>query len=146
MELEKFINQLDEPRIVAAIAGAEKKTSGEIRLFVSSRKLGTDDIRTRAAKRFEKLGMTATRHRNGVLLYFLPNDQKFVIFGDTGIHQKCGEDFWTQIAQDIQQELKSGNFTASIVHAITKVGEALKTHFPIESGDQNELPNSISSE
>ncbi len=146
METQEFIQYLDEPRIVAAIAAAEKQTSGEIRLFVSHRPLGTDDIRTRAQARFEKLGMTATSNRNGVLLYFLPRDQKFVILGDTAIHEKCGEDFWAAVAQGLQQELRGGNFTRAIVNAITKVGEALKVHFPVQFDDQNELPNEIEKE
>ena len=75
MNSREFLAQLDEARIVAAIAQAEKGTSGEIRVFVSEREV--DDVVERAERRFEKLGMTRTALRNGVLLYCAPRSQKF---------------------------------------------------------------------
>lgn len=143
MKPEHFHDKLDDARVVAAIAAAERRTSGEIRVFISRRRLGRDDVLARAQARFEKLGMTATAERNGVLLYILPHDQKFAILGDRGIHEKCGDAFWNAIAGHLRERLARGEFTDGVVEAVTRAGEALARHFPARGGDTNELPDHI---
>src|SRR5437667_12909612 len=92
MKPRDFISQLDEARIVGAIAEAERKSSGEIRVYVSHRKR-TDPLAF-AQKRFLELGMTNTRHRNAVLIYLVPRTRQFAIVGDRGVHEKGGDAFW----------------------------------------------------
>ena len=70
MKHSEFIGKLDEPRIVAAIAEAEKKTSGEIRVYISHKQ--RHDALSFAKKRFQELGMFRTRQRNAVLIYIVP--------------------------------------------------------------------------
>jgi uncharacterized membrane protein len=144
MKPRDFLNQLDDARVVEAIMAAERRTSGEIRVFVSGRKLGSDEVVARAAARFEKLGMMATRERNGVLLYFVPRERKYAVIGDRGIHEKCGPDFWREIATGLHVRLVRGEFTEGVVEAIERAGEALARYFPSRGDDRDELPNEIS--
>src|SRR5262245_33949179 len=141
MKPNEFIAQLDEARIVRAIAEAERKSSGEIRVYVSHKP--RHDVMTAAQRRFVKLGMTRTRRRNGVLIYFAPVVRKFAIFGDIAIHEKCGDEFWGTLSSGLSDEFKRGNFTAAIVMAVEQVGAVLAQHFPPTPGDQNELPNEV---
>lgn len=141
MKTSDFFNRLDEAKIVAEIAAAEKQTSGEIRVFVSSRT--PDDAVARARERFEKLGMTRTRHRNAVLIYFAPRVQKFAVIGDSGIHEKCGDAFWQETVAEIGGHLRAEHFTEAVQHAVRKVGALLAQHFPAEPGDADELPNDL---
>ncbi|MFZ0711835.1 MAG: TPM domain-containing protein [Terrimicrobiaceae bacterium] len=143
MKPHDFLQKLDDAEVVKAIKAAERKTSGEIRVFVTSRDLGADKVVDRATARFEKLGMTATRERNGVLLYFVPRAHQFAIVGDKGIHEKCGEAFWGDVASGIGAKLKEGRFTEAVVRAIEKTGEALARHFPRRPDDRNELPDAV---
>lgn len=142
MKASDFIHQLDEARIVAAITEAERRTSGEIRVFVSHRHRDKDTME-RAKERFAKLGMAETRDRNAVLLYFAPRDQALAIVGDQGIHEKCGEEFWQAVTHELEEEFKRGNFSDAVVAAIGKTGELLARHFPIRPDDEDELPNAI---
>lgn len=141
MKTSDFFSKLDETRIVAEIAVAEKQTSGEIRVFVSSRT--PEDAVARARERFEKLGMTRTRQRNAVLIYFAPRVQKFAVIGDRGIHEKCGDAFWQETVAEIGAHLRADHFTEAVQHAVRKVGALLAQHFPPEPGDVNELPNDL---
>jgi len=141
MKTHEFISRLDETKIVAEIAAAEKQTSGEIRVFIS-RKSPADAL-VRARERFEKLGMSRTRHRNGVLIYFAPRVQKFAVIGDSGIHEKCGDAFWQETVAEIGAHLRADHFTEAVQHAVRKVGALLAQHFPAEPGDINELPNDL---
>lgn len=142
MKTKDFLYQLDEPHVVKTIAAAELQTSGEIRVFISEREVN-DDVIPRATARFQKLGMAATRDRNAVLLYFAPKSQKFAIIGDTGIHEKCGQAFWEEVAAEMRRTLREEKFTAAVAAAVQKVGEVLARHFPARPDDQNELPNRV---
>lgn len=143
MKPQDFLRQLDETEVVRAIQDAERKTSGEIRVFVTNRQIGADDVVARAASRFERLGMTATRERNAVLLYFAPRSHQFAIVGDKGVHEKSGDAFWHEVASAVRDKLRSGRFTEAVVGGINMVGDALARHFPGRSDDRNELPNEI---
>jgi uncharacterized membrane protein len=141
MKPKEFINHLGDDKIVAAIAEAERKTSGEIRVYVSHRH--REDALAAAKARFAKLGMARTRHRNAVLIYFAPLTRKFALWGDVEVHKKCGEEFWREIAAQMAAALKNGRFTEAVVIAVQRVGEVLARHFPREPGDKNELPDGV---
>ncbi len=147
MKAKDFLNKLDEARVVDAIRLAELKTSGEIRVFVSRQSLRAgEDVMARAAKQFEKLGLTVTRERNGVLIYFMPHAQKFAILGDKGIDEKCGLDFWQSVVVRIGAQLRSDHFTDAVTEAVGMVGEALGRHFPRRPDDRDELANEVGSD
>src|SRR5947207_13897134 len=114
--MRKFLSKLDSDRIVAAIADAEKRSSGEIRVHVTRRK--PDNLEERARRRFELLGMTRTAERNGVLFYVAPNLRRFHILGDSGIHEKCGDEFWKETAAGMEEHFRRGEFTEGLIHGI----------------------------
>lgn len=142
--MASFFSQLDHDRIVAAIAAAESRSSGEIRVHVTQRQ--PDDLEARARRRFELLGMTNTAERNGVLFYIAPGLRRFQILGDLGIHEKCGDDFWKEVAAEMEESFRRGDFTEGIVRGVEKVGNLLAAHFPRSTQDRNELPDSIDEE
>lgn len=146
MDLKGFLESLDHPGIVAAIRDAESRSRGEIRVHVSH--IDVEDARGAAAAAFEKLGMAATRERNGVLLFVAPRNQRFAIVGDSGIHDKCGDAAWEEIASAAAADFRSGDFTRAIVGAVGRVGGVLERHFPRVAGrtDHDELPDDVSSD
>jgi uncharacterized membrane protein len=139
---KEFLALLDQPRIVAAIGAAEGETSGEIRVHIQP-KVSGGDARHVAERTFERLGMTKTALRNGVLLFIASEERSFVILGDKGIHKKVPSNFWDEIAARLTSRFRSGEFTDGIVEAITAAGHQLKTYFPRASDDVNELPDEI---
>ena len=141
MKPKEFIDKLDDNEVMAAIASAEQKSSGEIRVFVSNDKPA--DALAAAEKQFLKMGMAKTRERNGVLIYFAPKIQQFAVVGDKAIHEKCGSDFWQSIASKISSHLKAGEFTEAVVEAVSEIGAVLARHFPRSPDDRNELPNQV---
>jgi uncharacterized membrane protein len=141
MDHKEFLSKIDHDRIVGAIQSAEQQTSGEIRVHVQ-RRVGPN-IRMFAEKTFERLGMTKTAHRNGVLLFIATEPRRFVILGDRGIDAKVPAGFWDEIAARLTNRFKNDQFTEGIVEAITSTGEHLKQYFPRALGDKNELPDEI---
>ncbi len=141
MNHKEFISKLDEARIMKAIVEAERKSSGEIRVYISHRRR-TAPLKF-ARKRFVELGMTRTRHRNAVLIYLVPLTRRFAIVGDAGVHEKCGDAFWQQVSAGMAGLLKQGRFTEAIIEAIQMIGDTLARHFPRDPDDRNELPDRI---
>jgi uncharacterized membrane protein len=124
-----------------AIDKAEKRTSGEIRLFIEDH--SEDGPLDRAAFLFDKLGMSKTDLHNGVLIYVALKDHKFSIIGDYGIHAKVGSTFWDHIKEKMTDHFKAGRIYEGLKLAIYDSGEALANHFPYTSGDRNELSNDV---
>ena len=136
-----FFSAFDSDRIVQAIAAAERRTSGEIRVHVT--KHSPRELEARAERRFQLLGMTRTAERNGVLIYIAPKARRFRVLGDQGIHEKAGAEFWTQVAAAMEEHFRRGEFTEGVVRGVERVGELLAAHFPRKDGDRDELPNEV---
>ena len=142
MSVENFFSKEQKKQITDAIAEAELDTSGEIRLHMEGRcKI---DVLDRAAYVFEKLEMHKTAQRNGVLFYLAVHDRKFAILGDAGINQVVPENFWDQIKETMLGYFKEGNFVDGLSTGILMAGAQLKTNFPYQSEDVNELSDEIS--
>ena len=141
MRTKEFIEKLEDDRIVRAIAAAEATTSGEIRVFIQRGEVA-DPVGS-ARKQFERLGMTKTRERNGILVFIAPRAQKFAVIGDQGVHEKCGDAFWQTLTQAMQTDFQAQNFTDAVVHAIQEAGQLLAQHFPRRPDDRDELPNTV---
>lgn len=141
-EAENFFTKEDEARIVAAVKDAENRTSGEIRVHLENH--AKEPNLQHAQKVFEKVGMTKTELRNGVLFYLAVQDHQFSIIGDKGINEVTPDDFWDKIRDTMQEQFKKGDFAEGLVRGIEMAGKALKAYFPVGDDDINELPDKIS--
>ena len=132
----------DHRRIVAAIRRAEHATSGEIRVHMQ-RRCGADPYRD-AVRVFERLRMTRTATRNGVLIFLAWRDRRFAVIGDTSIHERVGDVFWRTTAEAMTPHFAAGNLVAGVEAGVLAAGAALHRHFPHQRNDVNELPDDIS--
>ncbi|MCB0401646.1 MAG: TPM domain-containing protein [Flavobacteriales bacterium] len=139
---KELFTQAEQQQIVAAIKTAEKNTSGEIRVHIERN--CKEDVLDHAAFMFEKLEMHQTELRNGVLIYLAVEDRQLAILGDVGINLKVPKGFWDATRDVMLSHFKSGNYALGLSEGILKAGEQLKTHFPYEKDDVNELSDEIS--
>lgn len=141
-EEERPFSPEDENRIEAAIAEAERMTSGEIRIHVEKR--CPDDALTRARHVFGRLQMHETAERNGVLLYVALEDHKLAVYGDEGIHATVGLNYWAGVIDVIVRKGRNGDLSGGLVDGILQIGTILKKYYPYQTDDQNELDNAVS--
>jgi len=141
-EKKDHINDEDQARIISAIEKAELNTSGEIRIHIESK--CKEDILDHAAFIFEKLEMHKTDQRNAILFYIAITDHKFAVIGDAGIHEKVGDDFWENVKNEMTSFFKEGQLAEGLINGIEKAGNELKSYFPYQTNDKNELDNEIS--
>jgi uncharacterized membrane protein len=137
-----FFTPEQKEAIKLAVQLAEKETSGEIRVHIEN--VCEGDVLDRAATVFDKLGMTQTELRNGVLFYVALKSHKFAILGDLGINAKVPQNFWESTKEIIIEHFKEGLFAEGLIEGITLAGKELKEWFPYQADDVNELPDDIS--
>jgi uncharacterized membrane protein len=140
---KEFFTAEEKQLIVEALRNAERLTSGEVRVFVENRCSYMDAI-DRAAELFFKLRMNNTVDRNAVLVYVAMKDHQLAVFGDEGIHQKVGAEYWNKEVQQMIRNFNRDNYAEGIKEVVTNIGEALTKFFPYDnSKDKNELPDEI---
>ena len=140
---KEFFTAEEKHRIVDAVQQAEQRTSGEIRVFVESRCKYMDAI-DQAAEIFFGLEMQKTEQRNGVLIYVALKDRQLAVFGDEGIHQKVGDEYWKDKVKKMISNFNRNDYAEGIRQCVLEVGEALHAHFPYDRQiDKNELPDEI---
>lgn len=140
---KSFFHEEDTRLIVKAIRHAEKRTSGEVRVFVEGR-CSWMDAMDRAAEIFFTLKMEKTEQRNAVLIYIALKDRQLAVFGDEGIHHKVGTEYWNKVVGEMLSTFNKENYAKGIADCAIQIGEALTTHFPFDRGtDKNELPDEI---
>ena len=139
---QSYFTEPEQARIVEAIKNAEMRTSGEVRIYIENKCRFMNPVH-RAQEVFYNLGMQETAAKNGVLVYVAIKDRQLAVFGDAGIHEKVGSDFWNKEVRQMINEFKEHHFADGIVHVVTDIGAALTTHFPYDKEDKNELPDNI---
>ena len=138
-----LFSEQENKAIVEAIPNAEKRTSGEVRVFVESKCKYVLPL-DRAAEIFYSLKMDQTAERNAVLVYVAIRDQQLALFADEGIHTKTGQEFWNNEVKLMLTHFNKNNYAAGIETVVKEIGEALYQHFPYNGEtDKNELPDDI---
>ncbi len=139
-----IIHKEAQAKVVACIAEAESKTSGEIRVYMEH-KCAPGDPMARAKEVFTQLEMFKTEARNAVIIYIATTDKKFALFGDQAIYEKAGgPKFWEAAAQQLTGHLKKNELAEGLCNCILKLGKALEEQFPADpSKKKNELPDDI---
>ncbi len=138
-----FFTSEEQQAIVQAVGEAEKRTSGEIRVYVESRCSFVNAL-DRATDVFHKLKMEATTQRNAVLVYVAMTDRQLAVYADEGIYQKEGKVFWNDAVKKILSHFNKQDYAKGIAGVVHEIGESLASHFPFDaSTSKNELPDDI---
>ena len=140
---KNFFTTEEQQLIIDAIHNAERMTSGEVRVFVESKCSYMDAI-DRAAELFFQLEMQKTNDRNAVLVYVAMKDRQLAVFGDEGIHNKVGNEYWSTEVKKMISNFNRENYAAGIAEVVKDIGVALTKNFPFNNDtDKNELPDDI---
>ena len=140
---KEIFSEKEKEQIVQSIKHAEMQTSGEVRVFIESRCSFIDPV-DRAMEIFADLKMEVTEERNAVLIYVALKDKQLAVYGDSGIHEKTGDDFWQKAVNNMLFHFNKDNYADGISHVVQEIGETLKEHFPYNKDtDKNELPDEI---
>ena len=138
-----LFSETEQKRVVEAIQTAETHTSGEIRVHVEQH-CAEADVLVRAQQVFAQLNMDRTEQQSGVLFYVAVTDRKFAVLGDKGINERVPTGFWDNVRDVLREHFKQESFSEGLSKGIVLAGEQLKTFFPRQDNDANELSDDVS--
>jgi putative membrane protein len=102
-----------------------------------------EEVGEAAVSAFFKEGLYKTRQENGILLFISVLEKKVWILGDRGINERIPQAEWQDIINELSEGIRDNQQCEAICKAITRVGNVLCQHFPIQEDDQDELHNII---
>jgi len=118
---KEFFTDEEKQSIVDAVRIAEQRTSGEVRVFVESHCRYVNAI-DRAVEIFENLQMQRTELRNATLVYVAIRDRQLAVFGDEGIHQKVGNEYWANELMKMIHAFNRDNISEGIRQCVLNIG------------------------
>lgn len=136
----------DKKQIESVIVALESKSSAELRVYIERKIPYSDKISSvfdRTLQVFEQLEMHKTQRRNAVLIYIAHKDHQCAIYGDKGIHELVGQNYWQQEYEIMISHFKAQEYTQGVVDAINHLAEKLAVFFPIQPDDVNELDDGV---
>jgi uncharacterized membrane protein len=140
---KEFFTHDEKAQLVEAIQQAEQRTSGEVRVYVESHCRYMDPL-DRAKEVFDNLKMGETEQRNATLVYVAVKDRQAAVYGDAGIHEKVGQQYWEEEVNKMLICFRQQHLAEGLMQVIRDIGEALHYYFPYERAtDKNELPDDI---
>jgi putative membrane protein len=114
-----------------------------LKRFFISRKEIDDEVEEAAITNFFDQGLYRTRDQTGVLVLISVFERRVWVLADRGINANVSESQWDDIVKMITDGIKQKRPADAICEAVEKIGELLKTHFPIKPDDTDELKNLI---
>ncbi len=138
-----FLTAAERRRVSAAIAAAERLTTGEIHVHLCGRLRGREPL-IAARETFAALGLDKTKARNGVIILVADLEHRFAVWGDRGVHEAAGQTLWDEASKLLADHLRQGRAADGLVACVEAVGRELARLFPRAPGDVNELSDEVS--
>lgn len=138
-----FFFEDDFSRLVEkSIEEAELLTSAEFKLHIEE--VCNEEVLDRAAFVFSELELHKTEKRNAVLLYVSVNDRKVSILADAGAKAHLSEQFLSETLSTLISDFKMNQYAQGIGNCFRNIASALKSNFPYQENDINEISNTVS--
>lgn len=116
--------------VARAIAQAEDGTSGRIVVRIVPE--ATIDALERAKHEFGRSGLHRHDRANAALILVAPQARSFAVIGDRALHERVGDDFWSEVVRASQPYFARGEVHDGVIHVVARLGEAFKAHFPCD--------------
>jgi putative membrane protein len=110
--------------------------------FISRTRL-TQAVRDRALRAFYEQGLHRTAHATGVLIFISLFERRVWILGDRGINERIAQQEWDAMIEQLVTGIGQQQITAALCAVIGRCGVLLRTHFPPQSADANELSDDV---
>lgn len=101
------------------------------------------EVEEKALVSFLERGLHRTRDETGILILISLFEHRVFVLADRGINAVVSTDTWDEIVHTVTAGIRSGKTCDALCAAISRCGELLEQHFPVRTGDTNELPNLI---
>ena len=100
-------------------------------------------VRERALRAFYEKGLYRTRNATGILIFISLLERTVWILGDRGINERITPETWQELSSDLSRGMRGGEGCDALCRTITRCGTVLAEHFPLKTGDTNELTDQV---
>lgn len=135
-----MLSELQEQRIVRAIANAERGNRGEVRVHIEARCAG--DPRIRAQRVYGALGLSNTVDDTGVLVYVASDSRVAVVLSGAGVPDQA-PGFWQEVVDEITAGYRKDQPEVGICAALERVGTLLREVVGGQDAEGNELADAV---
>lgn len=139
--MNPLLSAEDEARLMDAIREVESRTSAEIRICITPKRIWRHQ--RHAWRIFERAGMRQTRHRNAALIVMMPRVKQIVVIGDSGLDAIVGQDYWRETVDAMVRRMHSEGALAALLVGLRRLGDTLASHWPREADNPNELADDL---
>lgn len=87
--------------------------------------------------------MDKTDTGHGILIFISLLEHQVVVLADKTIAEKLPRDTWKDVVDQIVQGLRQKKLALGLEAGIKQCSLVLAPHFPIQSNDRNEIPNTL---
>jgi putative membrane protein len=110
--------------------------------FISRRRMERA-VRDRAQQVFFEQGLHRTINATGVLLFISLFERRVWILGDRGINERIDPQEWETMVRQLVQGIREERAADALCTVIGRCGALLRTHFPRQQADKNELSDEV---
>ena len=114
-----------------------------LRLVFVPRHIAYRRASNNAVRQFLAHGIHTTSGRSGVLLFMSLSEHYAEVVADSGISEKVSQQDWDTMVGTLTSHAARGQVADGFVKAIEQAGNLLATHFPPQSGKQNDLDDRL---
>ncbi len=114
-----------------------------LRLPFVARSRIREAVRERALRAFYEKGLYRTRDATGILIFISLLEHTVWILGDRGINERITQETWQELSADLSRGIRAGEGCDALCRTITRCGAILAEHFPLKTGDTNELTDQV---
>ena len=139
-----MFSELEEQRVVRAIATAEGGERGEVQVGMEKRCGGGAVVRAKAL--YKLAGLEGTEDDTGVLLYIASESRVSAVYCGAGVHARSEASFWQGVSDRVAAGYRSGKPVDGICDALGHIGDLLRTLLPGRDAAGNERPDTLHTE
>lgn len=114
-----------------------------LRIHFVPRQLRYQSAHANATRQFLARNVHLTAARTGVLIFVSLAERYAEVVADAGINGRVGQHVWDGVVRELTAHAGDDRLADGFIKAIGMVGAVLAEHFPVSSGDTNELDDHL---
>ncbi len=102
-----------------------------------------DEVNARARQVFFDDRVHHTAGASGLLFFVSLYERTAVILADAAVTEKLGQPAIDALCRELVEDIRKGDVASALTHSIDKAGKQLESALPRETGDVNELADTL---
>ncbi|MBI2841073.1 MAG: hypothetical protein HYX75_22365 [Acidobacteria bacterium] len=125
------------------ICGALLSQIPAVKRLLIGRRFADEEVWRRAALAFQLNQVHHTSARTGIVVLLSLLERTVVVYADQAVASRLEQTTWNGVRDLIVDGIQHGRPADGLIAGISRCGEILSEHFPIQVGDVDELPNRV---